>query len=166
MSDFLFYFQKHLPLSETDYWFRWLLISLKLSVLMFLCSVPGNSVNHSYQSKTQEQLVVFQKKKINLTFQTFCRPCAFPWLMTETLYLFAGHCILNNKHLNMQQEDVKDGYILVKDGYLPDFVSSSLAHPGPTGFLLFTLSMKYLTLFDFHPSFCLRVTTWKDWQKG
>lgn len=59
----------------------------------------------------------------------------------------------------MQQEDVKDGYILVKDGFLPDFVSSSLAHPGPTGFLLFTLSMKYLTLSDFHPSFCLRLTT-------
>lgn len=35
-------------------------------------------------------------------------------------------------------------------------VYTSPAHPGSTGFLLFTLSMKYLMSFDFHTCFCLR----------
>lgn len=57
----------------------------------------------------------------------------------------------------MQKEDVKDGYILVKDGYLPEFLlSSSPALPLP-GFLFFTLSKKYIIVFDFPPSFCLRL---------
>lgn len=64
----------------------------------------------------------------------------------------------------MQQEDVKDGYILVKDGYLPEFlISSSSALPLP-GFLFFSLPKKYKIMFDFAPSFCLKLAMWKDWQ--
>lgn len=64
----------------------------------------------------------------------------------------------------MQQEDVKDGYILVKDGYLPEFlISSSSALPLP-GFLFFTLPKKYKIVFDFPPSFYLKLAMWKDWQ--
>lgn len=64
----------------------------------------------------------------------------------------------------MQQEDVKDGYILVKDGYLPEFlIFSSSALPLP-GFLFFTLPKKYKIVFDFPPSFYLKLAMWKDWQ--
>lgn len=103
-------------------------------------------------------------KKTNLTFLTYCRPCAFLWLMTKKKSLFADHCTLNlNKQINTEQESVKDEYIPAKEGYLPDLVYTSPAHPGPTGFLLFTLSMKYLMSFDFHPLFRLRFIMWKDW---
>lgn len=61
---------------------------------MILCYVPENSVNHSYQSKTQGLLVTFQKQ--NHAFLTGYSPCAIPGLMTENVYLFAIHHILSN----------------------------------------------------------------------
>ena len=86
---------------------------------MLLCYVAGNSVNHSYQSKTRDLLVMFQKQ--NHAFLTYYSPYAVPGLITENVSLFANHHILSNKHL--QQEDGKDGYILVKMDTCLSFLS-------------------------------------------